>query len=78
MSNGTDYSLKEIFDEFKDATGDSLKRIEGKVDQTAKDVADLRVENARHAGKMAVLMVVLGAAASAVGAIVSAVVLKGV
>ena len=81
MPADTDYSLKEVFDEFRTEVRGDLGRIEGKVDSTAKDVADLRVEGAKQATKsallMALIMFVVGALASVGGGVITANILSG-
>lgn len=83
MGNGVEgrretdaYSFKEVFDHHRSSTESALGRIETKLDVTAKDVSDLRVENAKLMGKMAVLMVILTGVGGTVGAVVAANILK--
>lgn len=67
---------EEQFKEFKAEVRSDAMRLEGKVDQVVRDIADLRVEGAKAATRgtmlQAILMSVVGVGAGIVGAVVTA------
>lgn len=79
-----DYTIQQVLEMRMSQVDSALTRIEAKVDYQgqrtdalASEVSTLRVENAKSAGKWAMLMVLLTGASGAVGAILAANILSG-
>ena len=78
MPADTDYSLKEVFDEFRVEVRADLGRIEGKVDMTDEKVARLMVTTAVSGTKIALIVALVGAAGTILGGIFTAMFLQAV
>ena len=78
MPADTDYSLKEVFDEFRTEVRGDLGRIEGKVDMTDEKVARLMVTTAVSGTKIALIVALVGAAGTILGGIFTAMFLQAV